>query len=88
VRNKTGAVHSFMFTLQNNGSHFEHHQPAAESQNGAAHAHLTPGIAAFWHADIAALAYERRQRRGCPNGSSQEDWFRAAEELRSRTYSR
>lgn len=34
--------------------------------------------------DIAALAYELWQARGCPEGSSQEDWFRANEELRSR----
>jgi hypothetical protein len=46
------------------------------------------GIAAFGHADIAALAYEHWQARGCPHGSAQEDWFHAAEELRSRTYAR
>ena len=112
-----------MSTRQNNGSHFENHQRAAELHDGAAHAHrvgeqqgkqdhltahehsrqelerspglhqhaqaLTPGhgVAAFCHADIAALAYELWQARGRPNGSSQEDWFRAAEELRSRAYS-
>jgi hypothetical protein len=42
------------------------------------------GIAAFGHDDIAARAHELWQARGCPEGSSQEDWFRAAEELRSR----
>jgi hypothetical protein len=31
--------------------------------------------------DISALAYELWQARGCPAGSSQEDWFRAVEEL-------
>jgi hypothetical protein len=34
--------------------------------------------------DIATLAYELWQARCCPEGSSQEDWFRAIEELRSR----
>jgi hypothetical protein len=34
--------------------------------------------------DIPALAYKLWQARGCPNGSSQEDWFRAIEELQSR----
>ena len=34
--------------------------------------------------DIAALAYELWQDRCCPEGSPQEDWFRAVEELRSR----
>ena len=34
---------------------------------------------------IAALAYKLWQERGCPNGSDQEDWFRAENELKSRT---
>ncbi len=33
---------------------------------------------------IAALAYELWQGRGCPEGSPEEDWHRAVEELRSR----
>jgi len=33
--------------------------------------------------DIAALAYGLWQGRGCPEGSPEEDWFRAAEEMRS-----
>ena len=35
--------------------------------------------------DIAALAYELWQARGCPDGSPDEDWYRAVEILRSRT---
>jgi hypothetical protein len=42
-------------------------------------------IAVFGHDDIAVLAYELWQARGCPHGSAQEDWFSAAEQLRSRT---
>src|SRR5450759_5969606 len=42
------------------------------------------GIAGFGHDDIAALAHKLWQARGCPDGSPQEDWFHAAEELRSR----
>lgn len=34
--------------------------------------------------DIAALAYELWQARGCPIGSPDEDWFRAEEELQAR----
>jgi hypothetical protein len=34
--------------------------------------------------DIAALAYELWQGRCCPEGSPEEDWFHAVEELRSR----
>jgi len=42
------------------------------------------GIPLFGHAEIAALAYELWQARGCPMGSPDEDWFHAAEQLRSR----
>jgi hypothetical protein len=31
---------------------------------------------------VAARAYELWQERGCPNGSDQEDWFRAEQELK------
>jgi len=33
--------------------------------------------------DIAVLAYKLWQARGSPEGSPQEDWFRAVEELQS-----
>lgn len=45
------------------------------------------GVVAFGHADIANLAYALWQGRGCPEGSSDEDWFEAVKELRSRAYS-
>ena len=32
--------------------------------------------------DIPALAYRLWQARGCPEGSSQEDWFHAVAELK------
>ena len=35
--------------------------------------------------DIAELAYELWQSRGCPDGSPDEDWFRAERELQRRT---
>jgi hypothetical protein len=31
--------------------------------------------------DIAALAYSLWLARGCPEGSPEEDWFRAEEDL-------
>ncbi len=34
--------------------------------------------------EIAALAYELWQNRGRPEGSPEEDWHRAVEQLRSR----
>ena len=38
--------------------------------------------------DIAALAYEFWEARSRPEGSPEEDWFRAVEELRSRQSAR
>ncbi|MBV8841677.1 MAG: DUF2934 domain-containing protein [Bryobacterales bacterium] len=38
----------------------------------------------FADADIAPLAYSYWQQRGCPDGSPQEDWFRAQQELIAR----
>jgi len=42
------------------------------------------GVMQFGHSDIAALAHEFWCERGCPEGSPDEDWFRAVKELRSR----
>jgi hypothetical protein len=64
------------------------------SRQGLEHSHNTNphdqaaaghGIATFGHAAIASLAYELWQARGCPEGSPEEDWFHAAEQLRSRS---
>jgi hypothetical protein len=38
----------------------------------------------FTDVDVASRAYERWQRRGMPQGSSDEDWFEAERELQSR----
>jgi hypothetical protein len=46
--------------------------------------HPSAGAQTFGHDDIAALAHELWQARGCPEGSSEEDWFHAVKELRSR----
>jgi hypothetical protein len=91
---------SNMSTRYNNGSHYENHQRAAELHDGAAHAHRVGeehgkqeysngattghGMIAFGHDDIVELAHKNWVARGCPEGSPEEDWFRAVEELRSR----
>ena len=33
------------------------------------------------HEQIAVLAYDLWQQRGCPEGCPEEDWFRAEQEL-------
>jgi hypothetical protein len=40
----------------------------------------------FARDEIASLAYELWQARGCPYGSPEEDWLRAESELRARVY--
>ena len=70
----------------------EEHSRQALGHPQEAHQHNLPttiahGIVAFGHNDIAALAYKLWQARGCPGGSPEEDWFKAAEQLRSRAYS-
>ena len=37
------------------------------------------------HEQIVSLAYVLWQERGCPDGSPEEDWFRAEKELLARS---
>jgi hypothetical protein len=56
----------------------------------ALHSH-TPttghGVAAFGHQEIADLAFSLWEKRGCPQGSAEQDWFDAVKELRARATS-
>jgi hypothetical protein len=61
----------------------QRHPQASATGHGSAH-----DIVPFGHEDIAALAHKLWEARGCPDGSPEEDWFHAAEQLRSRTYTR
>jgi hypothetical protein len=58
------------------------HQHTEEMHRDPVNEH---GIAIFGHKDIAARAEALWQARGCPEGSPEEDWFQAAQELRART---
>ena len=66
----------------------EHSRQALEHSGDAPHpSQVTTtghGTLAFGHAEIALLAHELWAARGCPDGSPEEDWSRAVEELRSR----
>jgi hypothetical protein len=57
------------------------HESTAELHRGA---NMEHGVAAFGREEIAARAHEIWQSSGCPEGTAEADWFRAAEELRSR----
>jgi hypothetical protein len=54
-------------------------QPQLDAQQLHEGAHYN-----FGHKEIAALAFELWQARGCPLGSAETDWFEAAAQLRAR----
>src|ERR1700683_4401857 len=89
-----GAAHAHRVgEQQGQGDHLtghEHPRQALEnSQDPRQHfkaATAGHGVASFGHDDIAALAHELWQARGCPEGSPEEDWYRAAEQLRAHSY--
>jgi hypothetical protein len=64
------------------------HSPGGHHNDPAPVMTVGHGIGTFGHVEIEALAYKHWQARGCPDGSSQEDWFHAAEALRSRAATR
>ena len=59
----------------------EHLPEGRENGHGGTVGH---GIASFGHDETAALALELWRARGCPEGSPDEDWYQAVEQLRSR----
>jgi hypothetical protein len=59
----------------------EHAPESHENGHAATAAH---GIVSFGHDETAALAHELWQARGCPEGSPEEDWSHAVEQLRRR----
>jgi Protein of unknown function (DUF2934) len=62
------------------------HEHSEQPQGASLNATAGHGVVAFGHEDIAALAHHLWQARGCPEGSSDVDWFQAAEQLRARSY--
>ncbi len=62
----------------------EHSRNAYERSSQMQQAGLAAlSAATFGHAEIAARAHELWLAKGSPEGSSDADWFEAAEELRS-----
>jgi hypothetical protein len=56
------------------------YQQAEQAHRDAVNEH---GIVMFGHQDIAALAHALWQARGCPEGSPEEDWHHAVQQLRA-----
>jgi hypothetical protein len=57
------------------------HEHTEQTHRNAVNEH---GIATFGHRDTAALAHALWEARGCPEGSPDQDWFQASQELRAR----
>ena len=89
---RDGAAHAHRVAeQQGKQEHLTGHEHERQAEEHSVEAHRNSqtataghGIAAFGHDDIAALAHELWQARGCPEGSSQEDWFEAVKQLRTR----
>jgi hypothetical protein len=61
------------------------HSRQAHEHTGQVHRNAVNehGIETFGHQETATLAYTLWQARGCPEGSPDEDWFQAAQDLRA-----
>lgn len=69
---------------ENSRQALEHSQQAyLHSQEVSQKATNGHGFGIFGHREIATLAHELWQARGCPEGSPEEDWYHAAEQLRT-----
>ncbi len=53
-----------------------------ETQHSGGEVEGGTGVNRPEHEEIARLAYENWQQRGCPIGTSEEDWFRAEEQIK------
>jgi hypothetical protein len=53
-----------------------------EKHTEIAYLDLNALLAALEHERIAALAYAYWEQRGCPQGSPDEDWHRAEQDIR------
>ena len=82
---QNGAAHAHRVGEQHGKQdHLTGHEQSRQALEHSPEAGSSYGIAAFGHDDIAALAHELWQARGCPEGSPDEDWLRAVKQLRSR----
>ena len=82
---QNGAAHAHRVGEQHGKQeHLTGHEQSRQALEHSPEAGTGHGVASFGHDDIAALAHEFWQARGCPDGSPDEDWLRAVKELRSR----
>jgi hypothetical protein len=78
------AAHAHLVGSERPGQqdHLTGHERSREAQEHNLQAFLNqPHVTPPTDEDIAKLAYELWQARGCPEGSAEEDWFQAAKQL-------
>jgi hypothetical protein len=85
-------AHSVAAERPDEQDHKTGHEASRQAQEHAEKVPLTPeehpkvttehGFIPFGHEEIATLAYQLWQARGCPEGSPEEDWSKAVAHLR------
>ncbi len=73
-----------MSNRKHNGSSDQHHQRSAEMHDNPAHVHLVAAAETHGnqnHHDLALRAHSLWEARGRPEGSPDEDWFHAAQQI-------
>ncbi|MGJ5819144.1 DUF2934 domain-containing protein [Paludibaculum fermentans] len=73
-------------TGQKRSSQALEHSQQAYNRTGRLHLDGVPGDGpgGFNHQQVAILAHSLWEARGCPYGSPDDDWFRAAQQLHDR----
>jgi hypothetical protein len=90
-----GAAHAHeVAELEHEGEHLSGHEHSRQALEHSENAHrlthtatVGHGIASFGHKEIAALAHEIWEARGCPDGSAEQDWHQAVAQLRAHAHS-
>ncbi len=83
-------AHDVAAVHNDKSDHLAAHERTRHAEEYAVHAleHMHQSVrksaspADFSHSDIAKLAYHLWSQRGCPQGSPEEDWFHAVDQLR------
>lgn len=73
-----------MSNRKHNGSSDQHHQRSVQMHDNPAHAHLVAATETQGkqnHHDLALRAHGLWEARGRPEGSPDEDWFRATQQI-------
>jgi len=78
-------AHAHLAAEQQHGKqdHLTGHEHSRQELEHSPQPHEQTHPTTFGHKETEALALEIWQRRGCPTGSPDEDWFLAVEQLRS-----